>query len=768
MSGGNQGFARSRCARRAASGLLGSLLVVPWGTAVAPLLAETADSSVVVAVAAADAKSEKSIVVNTARVSDPEESEGDSGQSAVADLKPIALNSDAQPELADPPVDFNVPAPAPTLADDYTAVASDDADEAGAMVAESDLPEAIVDDECLDEEVTASGKQILGRIEVAQFNGATPGVTSRSDLLAAWGKPSESSASGQSLVYKTPGFAGVNVRFANDRVDALRITLQQPTSAATLASRLGLSNIRPAVLTDELGTPLSTAFPERGVTFVHRADDAAVASDFAAPAAIASDPAVEAIVIRPIQAAPFQLRAEMSPGRAYACRIADLEKVLELEPKSAYARWLLSSSHLAAGAAATAEKLAREAVDLDPSNDDYRLQWVRTLKYLARYEQAVAQTRAVIEGTTATPIQRAQALEQMALLASLGSRTVQEEAVPLHNKAIALADPLAASDDPAVRIATNQLLVGAHLAIAEQIAGGDFQDKQKFVAQWISRASALVEQMIEAGEADVSLRMQVAITALDAGAKLDPPIDPQLWIDEVEQAVAAMPSEMDDPLAQAEIDWQMGLAYLHAAEISHRRGKADDALDYGAFADAKIGAALDARKEMPDTQFVLGRLYFQIGAVHAVHRSDHVEACRWYDRAIEPLSRPVPVTPLAAPGQHADALVSMAVSYWETGDRERAYELTGAGVELVEQGIAEGLLTNIALEVPKNNFAAMSRALGRTPLQTPEAVPAAATQVAEQKAAAPAKKTVAPVPLGRTPVQTATRRNATAGGVQRR
>jgi hypothetical protein len=521
-------------------------------------------------------------------------------------------------------------------------------------------------------------------------------------------------------------------------------------------------------MTDDVGTPLSTAFPERGVTFVHRAENAALTLNRGAAAAVTSDPAVEAIVIRPIQAAPFLLRAETSPGRAYACRIADLETVLEYEPTSAHARWVLSSTKLAAGAAASAEKLAREAVDLDPRNADYRLQWVRTLKYLAHYDQAVTQTRAIIEGTTATPIQRAQALEQMALLASLGSRTVQEQAIPLHNKAIALADPLATSDDPAVRIAADQLLVGAHLAIAEQIARGDFQDKQKFVAQWISRASALVEQMIEAGEADVSLRMQVAITALDAGAKLDPPIDPKLWIDEVEQAIAAMPSELDDPLAQAEVDWQMGLAYLHAAEISHRRGKADDALDYGAFADAKIGAAQDARKEMPDTQFVLGRLYFQIGAVHAVHRSDHVEACRWYDRAIEPLSRPVPVTPLAAPGQHADALVSMAVSYWETGDRERAYELTGAGVELVEQGIAEGLLTNVALEVPKNNFAAMSRALGRTELETPEATPAGATQVAEQKATTPAKPSVAPVPTGRTPVRTATRRNATTGGEQRR
>ena len=58
--------------------------------------------------------------------------------------------------------------------------------------------------------------------------------------------------------------------------------------------------------------------------------------------------------------------------------------------------------------------------------------------------------------------------------------------------------------------------------------------------------------------------------------------------------------------------------------------------------------------------------------MYAVHRTDHQTACQWYDRAIEPLAKAVPVTELAAPGHHGDALVSMAVSYWETGDRDRA------------------------------------------------------------------------------------------------
>ena len=113
-----------------------------------------------------------------------------------------------------------------------------------------------------------------------------------------------------------------------------------------------------------------------------------------------------------------------------------------------------------------------------------------------RDDQAVEQTRMVLESATAARIHRAEALEQMGLLASLGSKEVQQRSTSLHKKAIELADQLAASDEPAVRIAATQLLIGAHLAMAESIAAGDWKDKDEFVAQWISRASALSEQLI--------------------------------------------------------------------------------------------------------------------------------------------------------------------------------------------------------------------------------------------------------------------------------
>lgn len=757
MSGGKQVSARKRYARPLASGLLGGVLISIGAGGASGVRAD--DSF-------AGAKAEKSAVADAP--SENEDVAFATDQSDHSPLEPTVISSDNEPTVEDPPVDPS-PSASDALADEYvTDIAPGSAQE---VAATDDEP--VAEDVGIDDDVLPAGKVTIAPIEVASFNGATPGVTTRAELLRDWGQPVDQ-PNPKSMTYALPGFAGVTVRFEGDRVDSLRIELASPASADDLIAKLNLDGVRPAEVFDESGTPLSTVFPERGVTFIHRVSDAAAAtSGDVSPTAVAADQAVEVLVIRPIQAAPFLRRAENGESRAYACRIADLETALRLEGKNASTHWLLSQAKLATGSAAAAELLAHEAVDLDPRNDEYRLQWIKCLKYLARYDQAVTQTRMVLEGKTATPIVRAQAMEQMALLAALGSKDVQERAVPLHNKAIAMADQLAADEDPAVRVAANQLLVDAHLAVAERIAIGDFKDKKEFVGQWISRASALSEQMIESGEADTSLRLQVALSALVAGAKLDPPIDPKPWIDEAEQAVAALPPNNEDELAQAELDWQLGLAYLYATEISHRRGEVDAALDYGAFADAKLGAAQESRKEMPDTAFVQGRLFFQIGAVHAVHRGDHVSACQWYDRAIEPLSKPVPMTALASPGQHADALVSMAVSYWETGDRDRAYELTGAGVELVEQGIAEGLLTDDALKVPRNNFLAMSRALGKidessTQVTKSSTTPDSAKQVVLKRTASPVKRQVARAPQPRPQVRTATRSNAPSGGAQRR
>jgi hypothetical protein len=86
-------------------------------------------------------------------------------------------------------------------------------------------------------------------------------------------------------------------------------------------------------------------------------------------------------------------------------------------------------------------------------------------------------------------------------------------------------------------------------------------------------------------------------------------------------------------------------------------------------------------------------------------------------------------------------------------------------VELVEQGINEGLLPANALETPRNNFLAMSRALGKIELSTPVSA-SEPVQTAQQDDAAK-RQQVRPTNVG-SQQRTATRRNLLGSGVRRR
>jgi tetratricopeptide (TPR) repeat protein len=624
-------------------------------------------------------------------------------------LEPIAVASEYEPDLAEPEPAGESPEPA---------LAPDPA-----------VDPSLVEGPQAGSDASESGEPSLG---TAAFEGITPGESTRDDVLTDWGMPVKGGATSSQLIYELKGFPRVTVHLTGDQIELLQVELDKTFLASDLVQRLGLGELRTVSELNPQGNQVATVFPERGLAFIHKAsEDVAVVSDEHSSEALSDPTVVCSVEIHPLRADDFVARARQAPERAYTQRTADLETALQLNPRSGEVRYLLSQAKLVQGAAVVAERLAAESVELAPRNEAYRLHWARCLTVAARYDLAVEQTRAVLEGAETAPLVRAQALHQMGNLAALGSREIATRAIPLQNKAIELADQLAIDGDEATRLAAKRCLLEAHLAVADQISRGEFQRKDEFVAQWMARASALAEAMITSGEADEALRLRVANTALAAGGRLQPPIDPEPWVDEAEEAVTRLRQRIDDELASAEIDWQLGQVYCSATEIQHRRGEADLAIHYGDVADALLSPLADQRSELPDTGYLLGRLYFQVGAVYAVHREDHREACNWYDRAVDRLLIPVPFTTLATPGQHGDALVSMGVSYWHLGRRDRAYELTRAGAQLVQQGVAEGLLAEDALQVAQGNLAAMGQALGRGETLDPISGPTPKTELAK-------------------------------------
>lgn len=779
MSGGLGRFRVRCCAPIAMTGIAAWLPLTPPMSRAAEVLEEPAaaiasdSESEAVASPVVGGSREQSILIAAERLSiAPTDLMVASDHAEEPPLEPIASVSDYEsalaPELADPVPSTAVPDLAEAGADPSApdAIASDAAEPSiDALVEDVSPEEAAV--------AAADGSSDAPELGPACFLGITPGLSTRDEVLESWGVPTSGGASSPRLAFSTDEFPEIVVFLVGDMVELLRVQLPSPMETAELQQRLGLQRIRPVSEYTTAGKMSGTAFPERGVALIHESGtDVAMASDATHDRAPIDVERVFQIEVRNLRADDFVARAAQADPRAYALRVADLETALRLDGQNAEVRRQLSELKLKLGLAVAAERLAAEAVELTPTNDEYRLHWARCLAVLARYDVAVRECRQVLDNGAAPLLVRAQALHHMGRLASLGSREVVQRSIPLYNKSIEMADKLAVDADPAVRLAAQQLLVESHLAVAEQIAQGDFQRKDEFVAQWVGRASALVEQMIASGDADVSWRVKVATAALSAGSQLQPPIDPELWIAEAEDAVQELRAATEDEDALAEIDWQLGLAYFYATEIEHRRGDADVALQYGDVADALLGPLADRRDEVPDAAFLLGRLYFQMGAVHAVHREDHREACKLYDKAVDRLLRPMPVTTLAKPGQHGDALVSMGVSYWHVGRRARAYELTRAGVELVQQGIAEGLVAESAGNVARDNLASMARALGKSETLVPS-VDVPTTKVAQAAPAVnapvtPTPRTAAAPQTAQRPLPASSRGGGPARGVMRR
>jgi hypothetical protein len=109
---------------------------------------------------------------------------------------------------------------------------------------------------------------------------------------------------------------------------------------------------------------------------------------------------------------------------------------------------------------------------------------------------------------------------------------------------------------------------------------------------------------------------------------------------------------------------------------------------------------------------MVGQLYFQMGAVYAVHKLDHTKAAQWYEKAAPLLTGKRPASELYAPRREGEMLVSMGVSYWQLGNQTRALDLTQTGVGLVEAAVEGGVLAKSTLAVPYGNLSTMYQQMG--------------------------------------------------------
>ena len=543
----------------------------------------------------------------------------------------------------------------------------------------------------------------------AKFNGIQPGKSTEKDVRTAWAKPKRttSTSSGAVLTYEIEPFRSVEVQIGEEAVTAINIELQSSLPPKRLAKQLSLDTLDAVAVTDSEGVLLGQAYPERGVLFMF-----APPSDVVAATTNAPPSAVTHVVIQPLDADAFALRAESRLHGPYEQNINDLNTALALDPDLAHAHWLLAEIYLATGQADKAKSAADEACEIDPENAAYQLRLAQTQILLGQYDDATLAIRAVLDDDATPPIVKAQALHEMGKLASLGDAEISSKAVGFENRAIAMADSLATSKNVKERRAAKEVLVYAHLAIARQIAKQDYANKLESVSQWIGRASGLAEDMIAHDGGSVEMRLVVASESLESLASFKAGKDPGPWISEAEEAASTLTEQCSDELWRRRVQWELGQAYFQAVRIEHLRLQPGSALRYGQLAIENLADGASKRQAVFDSEQLVGELYFHIGVVHAVQKQDHKTAAQWYDKAMPLLTSPRPASTLLAPQHDGEELVSMGVTYWQIGEKDHAIDLTLNGLELVEKSVDDGTLPKKALAVPYGNLATMYEQLG--------------------------------------------------------
>ena len=459
------------------------------------------------------------------------------------ELEPIAVDNEYEPELADPE-----PTLAPPSEEEESKQATkkpSEASEKAGDLSESISPQA---------QVTQAYRKYFGP-KPAKFHGVTPGITTADGLAREWGDLADSGGDfidtpgGRVVSYPMKPFKQVEALIKEDIVQVVRVTLARPASNSSLIDLIGLDQIDPVEVIDpDNGELIGLTFPEKGVTLL------------TAQSVSPEQEKTSHLILQPLDAQAFALRAERRNAWQCEDRLADLKSAVMLDPKDAYSQWMLAKAYLYSGQDDLALEAAEKAVEFDSEQAAYRLTMAKSLAAMHEYDKAVLQTRTILDDASAPDIVRAEALSTFGRLASLGEENIAKKAINFHKMAIDLADQLATSADDNERRIAKRLLVQSHLDVARGLARSDYDNKADSIAEWIERASSFAEEAIENDSASLELRLLVAREALGSLAEMRPTKNPGPWVNEAKQTAASLIDGNDDSIYRAKIDWELGLS----------------------------------------------------------------------------------------------------------------------------------------------------------------------------------------------------------------
>lgn len=543
-------------------------------------------------------------------------------------------------------------------------------------------------------------------VRTASFLKVIPGTTTFTEVIALWGEPVRETTVGGNLaqLYSTEILNHIEVLYDDAVVKSIVVRLDEPFPEEQVRDVLKseLLKSKPVLIPDETGQIIGEVFPEKGVLFLFTPSD------------LDNVFLVRQIGIEPVTAEPFVLRAEATlTDHPFQAR-RDLEDAVRIDPGDAKAYWLLSRIELMEGRIDAAMLHIEQAIRLDDRQPSYHIALVQILIRMNRIEEAGLYLEETLEICDRFPHEKARAYSILGDLFRTSPRPDYERAVECHSDAIRIASTLIDHANPTIRQSAKDVLFEAHLGAARDIAWGRWDEKEESIAKWIAQAKEIASdpEMISAKRFSLDYPFKIAVCSLAAQVGLPENRNIEAQIREVVRTGDLLIQSTGDPILQRKFQWETSLSLYDAVQIYQLRKQYGLALKYGEVAAEYMESGIKDRKS--DTDFyLLGRLYFRLGAIHAIGNKNHRAAIEWFDKAKPVFEKLLPKINPEELGRLGETLVSMGVSYWMTGQQDEAVRITERGLKQIERGVRSETVDESVLAIPYSNLANMYRELGQ-------------------------------------------------------
>jgi tetratricopeptide (TPR) repeat protein len=546
------------------------------------------------------------------------------------------------------------------------------------------------------------GSTIHSDVRTSSFQEITPDKTSLAELKKRMGDATtaKSTENETILTYQLGPFPRVEMIVIDDVVDSIVVYLTEAALPRDIAAELGLNDFFPVAIHGESGERLGLVYPERGVAFSFDPETL--------------PPRVSQLVLSPISAEFFMLRAQDTWNADYARKMADANYALRLAPDNATAHWCKASVLEKARLYQSALSSTEDALNLQPDEPSYRLAWASIKAKLGEYRQALAETESLLTEQGLPLLLHARVEALLGDLTAEGPDHDHELAMEHHLRAVELAAPLASSLKPNVRRESRQFLVEVHLSVANDITRGDWASKKETAPKWLASARLLADKLIEEDKGDEIVRLLLLERALACYVGMKGAVDPTGVILQAIQFSEKLTKSAADAYRRREIQWMLVQSLTDAVRIEQLRGKSEQVEDYANQAVAILNTLASTEETTQRSDLLIGRLYFYVGSTFAIRDDDHQQAVRWYEKSQPFLTRVGLSKDSVDLGRHGQRFVSMAVSYWDAELPKEAISLTETGLDLMLVASEAGTLNPTALAVPYGNLAAMYQAVGRS------------------------------------------------------